>query len=97
MFKDSQLLKYKHLVQGLWHLSQKDTYNGCSLTNAITLQQQTLFQGATLMKTQVAHKSNVNSSPPRQNGRLFADEIFEMHFREWKFLYFDSNFTEVCS
>ena len=26
-----------------------------------------------------------------------SQTIFQMHFREWKVLYFDSNFTEVCS
>ena len=25
-----------------------------------------------------------------------SQTIFLMHFREWKVLYFDSNFTEVC-
>ena len=28
---------------------------------------------------------------------ILADDIFQTHFREWKVLYFDSNFTEVCS
>ena len=27
----------------------------------------------------------------------FHRQHFQMHFHEWKFLYFDSNFTEVCS
>ena len=27
----------------------------------------------------------------------FRRRYFQMHFREWKVLYFDSNFTEVCS
>ena len=28
---------------------------------------------------------------------LFRGRHFQMHFLEWKVLYFDSNFTEVCS
>ena len=39
----------------------------------------------------------LNSSRPGQNGHHFPDDIFKMHFHEWKNLYFDSNFTEVCS
>ena len=37
------------------------------------------------------------SSPRGQNGRSFADDIFGMRFSEWKVLYFDSYFTEICS
>ena len=41
----------------------------------------------------------VNSSPPEQNGRHFADDIFQCIFMNEKknILYLDSNFTEVCS
>ena len=31
----------------------------------------------------------------RKNSRHFADNIFKMHFLEWKLIYFDSNFIEV--
>ena len=31
----------------------------------------------------------LNSSRPGQNGRHFPDDIFKMHFHEWKNLYFD--------
>ena len=41
--------------------------------------------------------SFINSSPPGQNGRQFDRQHFQMHFHEWKVLYFDWNFTEVCS
>ena len=30
----------------------------------------------------------INSSPPEQNGRHFADDIFKMHFRECQISYF---------
>ena len=39
----------------------------------------------------------LNSPLPRQNGRHFAGRHFEIYFREWKVLYLDSNFTELCS
>ena len=40
----------------------------------------------------------INSTSSRQNGRHFADNIyFQVHFHEWKVLYFDSNFTDICS
>ena len=38
-----------------------------------------------------------NSSPTGQNGRQFGSRYVKMHFREWKVLYFDKNFSEVCS
>ena len=34
-----------------------------------------------------------NTARPEQKAR----QHFQKHFREWKFLYFDSNFTEVGS
>ena len=34
---------------------------------------------------------------PPLNWPKFRRRYFHMHFREWKFLYFDPNFTEVCS
>ena len=40
---------------------------------------------------------NINSFCPGQNGRLFADDIFKCIFMNEKFLYFDSNFIEICS
>ena len=39
----------------------------------------------------------INSASPEQNGRHLVDNIFQMHFREWKILNFNQNFTEVCS
>ena len=39
----------------------------------------------------------VNTLRPRQDGRNFYRWHFHMHFLEWKVLYFDLNFTEVCS
>ena len=39
----------------------------------------------------------VNSSPPETKWPLFRRRHFQMHFHEWKVLYFDSNFTDVCS
>ena len=38
-----------------------------------------------------------NSFPPVQHGRQLTDDIFRLHFHEWKVLNFDQNFTEVCS
>ena len=38
----------------------------------------------------------INWSIPGRNGCNFADDIIKMYFHEWKFLYFDSNFSEVC-
>ena len=38
-----------------------------------------------------------NSSPPGQNGRQFGRQHFQMHFHQWKVLYFNLNFTGVCS
>ena len=35
--------------------------------------------------------------PHPQNGHHFHRRHFQMHFHGWKFLYFHSNFTEVCS
>ena len=40
---------------------------------------------------------NVNSCPLRTKWTLSCRRYFQMHFREWKVLYFDTNFTEVCS
>ena len=37
------------------------------------------------------------NSPPGQNGHYFPDNIFKYIFMNAKILYFDSNFTEVCS
>ena len=39
----------------------------------------------------------VNSTPPGQNGRHFADDIFKWNVEnvEWKVLYVDNKFTEV--
>ena len=34
-----------------------------------------------------------NSYLHGQNGRHFADDIFQMRFRDWKFLYFDYNLS----
>ena len=39
----------------------------------------------------------INSSPPGQDGCHFGRQQFQMHFHEWTVLYFNSNFTEVCS
>ena len=33
----------------------------------------------------------------RTKWRIFGRRYIQMHFLEWKSLYFDSNFTEVCS
>ena len=46
---------------------------------------------------QEAYFSQINSFPPGHNGHHFGRRCFEMHFYEWKALYFDLNFTEVCS
>ena len=35
--------------------------------------------------------------PPWTKWPPFRRRYFHMHFREWKVLHFDSNFTEVCS
>ena len=38
------------------------------------------------------HEQNpvvINSSPPGQNGQYFCRQYFQMHFRDWKALYFD--------
>ena len=50
-------------------------------------------------KTVQCNYALVNLSPPELNylGRHFADDILEMHFREWKVWSFDKNFTQVCS
>ena len=38
------------------------------------------------------------SPPPRQNGAaIYRWRHLQMHINEWKILYFDSTFTEVCS
>ena len=37
------------------------------------------------------------SYPPGQNGPRFADDIFTCIFVNEKVLYFDQNFTEVCT
>ena len=34
---------------------------------------------------------------PRQNGWHFADSHFQIHFLLWKLLYFNPNFTKICS
>ena len=39
----------------------------------------------------------VDSPHKRPATRPFFRRHFQMHFLEWKLLYFDSNFTEVCS
>ena len=39
---------------------------------------------------------NINS-PPGTKWLPFRKRYFQIHFREWKVLYFDSNFSEVCS
>ena len=39
----------------------------------------------------------VNSSPPRTKLPPFRRRHFQMHFREWKVLYIDQHFPEVCS
>ena len=41
--------------------------------------------------------ASINWSPPGQNGHHFADDIFQMYFREWKRLYFESISIWVCS
>ena len=38
-----------------------------------------------------------NTLKPRQNGRHFPYDIFEMNFLEWKCINFDRCFTKVCS
>ena len=43
---------------------------------------------------QLRKETQVNSSPPGQNSRHFADDIFKCIFMNEKF---DSNFTAVCS
>ena len=35
--------------------------------------------------------------PSQHKMVTLSQTIFEVHFREWKMLYFDKNFTEVCS
>ena len=40
---------------------------------------------------------DLDSFPPRQNGRHFTDDIFEMHLPERKIWHFDQTFTEICS
>ena len=37
------------------------------------------------------------SSPPGHNDHLFCRRQFKVHFLEWKWSIFDSNFTEICS
>ena len=37
------------------------------------------------------------SHPPLDKVTAISQECFQMHFREWKVIYFDWNFTEVCS
>ena len=37
-----------------------------------------------------------NSSPPGQNVRHFGRRNLQMHFLEWEWQNFDSNFTEIC-
>ena len=44
-----------------------------------------------------ARMGSVHPSPPGQNGRHLCRQFFQMHFCELKILYFDSNFTDVCS
>ena len=39
----------------------------------------------------------INSTPPGQDGIPSFCTYFQMHFHELNILYFDSNFTEVCS
>ena len=37
----------------------------------------------------------INSSQPEQNGRHFSRWYFQMHFHEWKVVYFDWNSIEI--
>ena len=39
----------------------------------------------------------ISTLRPKQTGRHFVDDIFQMHFLEWEWLYFDSNVSGVCS
>ena len=39
----------------------------------------------------------IDSSPPGQNGRHFDRRQFQMHFLEWKWCNYDSNFIEISS
>ena len=60
-----------------------------------------IFHNTTLEMAVLSHYDNAdeiffNSSPPGQNARHFRRH-FQMHFYKWKVLYFQSNFTEVCS
>ena len=50
-----------------------------------------------MMATRVTCPMSVNTLRPRQNGRHFHRQYFQMHFPEWKCLNFDWNFTEICS
>ena len=45
----------------------------------------------------VHYECSFNWSPPGQNGRLFADDIFRCIFVNKKIMYFGKNFIEVCS
>ena len=35
--------------------------------------------------------------PPGQNGRHFANDVFRCIYCEWNVLYYDSNFSDICS
>ena len=71
-----------------WQLALKLHLKCSSSEHVFKFQIKVAVKDTTLHK----HKSNcgqpVNTSPPGQNGRHFA-WYFQMHFREWKVLYFD--------